>query len=209
MARDQSKASARVLTIPNLLTLLRLLIIPFFIAASLRGSFKTAFILFVVAAVTDSFDGFIARNFNQRSRLGALFDPAADKVMMVCGYLYYTIGDNVAVPIPVWLTFVILLRDVGIAAFAYLLYTRIHISRFPPSWAGKASTIIQAITLAVVIGANAFAPRLATALDVLFRVVVVMTLYSGYGYLRRGRRQLDEVAALELGGLPPLSSPKT
>jgi cardiolipin synthase (CMP-forming) len=195
MARDESKASARVLTIPNLLTLLRLLIIPFFLAASLRGSFVTAFVLFVVAAVTDSFDGFVARHFNQRSRLGAFFDPAADKVMMVCGYLYYTIANNVAVPIPVWLTFVILLRDVMIAAFAYLLYTRIHIRRFPPSWAGKTSTMLQAITLAVVIGANAFAPRLAAAVGVLFRIVMVVTLYSAYGYLRRGRRQLDEVMA--------------
>ena len=195
MAGYDSKASSRVLTIPNLLTLLRLLLIPFFLAASFRGSFVTAFVLFVLAAVTDSFDGFIARHFNQRSRLGAIFDPAADKIMMLCGYLYYTVGDNVAVPIPVWLTFVVLIRDVGIAAFAYLLYTRIHIRRFPPSLAGKTSTMLQAITLAVVVGANAFAPRFAAAVDILFRVVVVVTLYSAFGYMRRGRRQLDQTGA--------------
>src|SRR5207253_6023829 len=67
------------LTVPNALTLLRLAIVPVFLVASFRGDFTLAFILFVSAAATDVIDGFVARRFNQRSRLGAVLDPAADK----------------------------------------------------------------------------------------------------------------------------------
>jgi len=179
------------LTVPNLLTLLRLAIVPVFLVASFRGQFTLAFVLFVSAAVTDVVDGFVARRFNQRSRLGAILDPAADKTMMVCGYLYYTLSHNVQLPIPGWLTFTILIRDVAIIVFAYLLYTRVQVRRFPPSPAGKASTLLQAIALAAAIAANGFAPGLARLAAVLFRVALVITLYSSWDYLRRGDRLLD------------------
>lgn len=180
------------LTVPNVLTLLRLAMVPVFMVASFRGQFTLAFVLFVSAAVTDVIDGFVARRFNQRSRLGAILDPAADKTMMICGYLYYTVSANVQVPIPGWLTFTILIRDVFIVIFAYLLYTRVQVRRFPPSTAGKASTLLQAITLAAAIGANGFAPGLTKLAAVLFRVALAVTLYSSWDYLRRGDRLLDE-----------------
>jgi cardiolipin synthase len=179
------------LTIPNVLTLLRLATVPVFLVMSLRGEFTIAFVLFVSAAVTDVIDGFVARRFNQRSRLGAILDPAADKTMMVCGYLFYTLHHIVKVPIPGWLTFTILIRDVLIITFAYLLYTRVQVRRFPPSPAGKASTLLQAITLAAAIGANGFAPGLARLAEVLFRVALAVTLYSAWDYLRRAERLLD------------------
>jgi cardiolipin synthase len=179
------------LTVPNLLTLLRLAIVPVFLVASFRGQFTLAFVLFVSAAATDVVDGFVARRFNQRSRLGAVLDPAADKTMMVCGYLFYTLHSGVRLPIPGWLTFTILIRDVMIILFAYLLYTRVQVRRFPPSPAGKASTLLQAIALAAVIAANGFAPGLAGLASVLFHVALVITLYSSWDYLRRGDRLLD------------------
>src|SRR3954449_8325450 len=113
-----------MLTVPNLLTLLRLFLVPCFLVASFNDRFTLAFVLFVTAAVTDIFDGMIARRFNQRSRLGALLDPAADKTMMISGYLFYTVHATLRVPIPNWLTFTVFIRDVFIIAFAYLLYTR-------------------------------------------------------------------------------------
>src|SRR5436189_826157 len=125
-----------MLTVPNLLTLLRLFLVPCFMVASFHGRFTLALVLFVSAAVTDIFDGMIARRFNQRSRLGAILDPAADKTMLVCGYLFYTLTNKLPlVALPVWLTFVVFIRDFLIAVFAYLLYTRVHVKRFPPSWA--------------------------------------------------------------------------
>ena len=181
-----------MLTIPNILTLARLIAVPIFILASLRGHYTLAFGLFVGAAVTDFFDGMIARRFNQRSRLGAVLDPAADKTIMVCGYLFYTLRDGLpVVRIPAWLTFTVFMRDFLIIAFAYLMYTRVRVKRFPPSWLGKTSTVIQAVTLATAIAVNAFLPGLLWLAEVLFRIPAVTTLVSGWDYGRRAERMLD------------------
>lgn len=180
-----------MLTIPNLLTLLRLLLVPFFILASFHGMFAAAFIIFVAAAVTDILDGMIARRFNQRSRIGAILDPAADKTMMICGYVFYTFSRELPHGgIPGWLTFVVFIRDFLIISFAYLLYTRVHVRKFPPSWAGKTSTVLQAVTLAATIAVNAFAPGLAGFAGWLYHIALVVTLYSSWDYLRRGERLL-------------------
>jgi phosphatidylglycerophosphate synthase len=74
-----------------------------------------------------------------------------------------------------------------IVLFAYLLYTRIHVKRFPPSWAGKTSTMLQAGTLAVTIEINAFGPALFPFLQVLFRIAMLATLFSAWDYLRKGK----------------------
>lgn len=184
-----------MLNIPNALTLLRLLMIPVFLAASFRGWFPAAFVLFVTAAVTDILDGLIARKLNQRSRLGAILDPAADKTMMVGGYVYYTVAGNMpVVAIPSWLTFTVFARDFLIIMFAYLLYTRVRVKRFPPSVAGKISTVLQAVTLGAVIGANAFVPRLLWLAHVMFHIALLITLFSGADYIRRAKRMLLESA---------------
>lgn len=184
-----------MLNIPNALTLLRLLMVPAFIVASFRGMFLAAFVLFVTAAVTDIFDGMIARRFNQRSRLGAILDPAADKTMMICGYLYYTLASNLPVDrIPSWLTFTVFARDFLIIMFAYLLYTRVRVKRFPPSAAGKISTLVQAFTLGTLIGVNAFAPGLVWLAELMFRLALLLTLISGGDYIRRAKRMLLESA---------------
>jgi cardiolipin synthase (CMP-forming) len=182
---------ARIFTVPNLLTLLRLLMVPFFVSASIHGRFTTAFILFVTAALTDVVDGTIARLFNQRSRLGAMLDPAADKAIMISGYVVYTFHPAVSHRLPDWLTLVVFARDGLIILFAYLLYTRVRITRFPPSYAGKISTLVQAITLACVISVNSFLPGLQKMADALFLIALVATLCSGLDYLRRTSVMLE------------------
>jgi cardiolipin synthase (CMP-forming) len=180
-----------MLTLPNILTLGRLLLVPCFLFASMRGMYVAAFVIFVSAAVTDVLDGMIARRMNLRSRLGAFLDPAADKTLMVCGFLYYTFADRMpVVRIPGWLTFAVFIRDFMIGIFAYLMYTRVNINNFAPSIAGKASTVMQAVTLAAVIAANAFWPSLLGFAEVLFRVSLVITLFSGWHYLRRTEEML-------------------
>jgi cardiolipin synthase len=189
-----------MLTVPNLLTLLRLFLVPCFMVASVHERFTLALVLFVTAAVTDIFDGMIARRFNQRSRLGALLDPAADKTMMICGYLFYTLHSSVKVPIPNWLTFTVFIRDFVIIVFAYLLYTRVQVKRFPPSWAGKTSTVLQAVTLGATIATNGFAPGLERFCEILFRIALGITLYSGFDYLRRGKGLLENSQNVSLTG---------
>jgi cardiolipin synthase len=182
--------------IPNILTIMRLLLVPCFLGASMQGMFVVAFVIFVAAAFTDVLDGAIARRLNVRSRLGAVLDPAADKTLMVCSFLYYTFAGNLPrLSLPGWLTFTVFIRDFLITMFAYLMYTRMHITRFPPTWAGKASTVLQGVTLAVTIAVNAFLPQLRGFAEVLFRLSLVMTLFSGWGYLRRAALMLRDEAA--------------
>jgi cardiolipin synthase (CMP-forming) len=181
------------MTIPNIITIGRLFLVPCFIAASVQRMYTAAFIIFVSAAVTDILDGMIARRLNQRSRLGALLDPAADKLLMVSGYVFYTLSSDLPlVRIPTWLTFVVFIRDFLIALFAYLLYTRLHIKQFPPLWPGKISTVLQAVTLGCVIAVNGFGPVLLPLAEALFRVALVMTLFAAWIYMRRSARWLRE-----------------
>lgn len=187
--------SSRLVTVPNALTVLRLVAIPFFVAASIAGRYNLAFALFVGAGVTDAFDGYVARRLNQKSSLGAFLDPTADKIMMFTAYILYTFRGAIEHRIPVWLTLTFFMRDFLIALFAYLLYTRINVRRFPPSLYGKISTICQVSVVAGVIAANGVVRVIADPLlPFLVPLALVVTLLSGFDYLRRARFLLDEVA---------------
>jgi cardiolipin synthase len=179
-----------MLTLPNILTLARLFLVPCFLYASLRQMWAVAFVIFVTAAVTDILDGAIARRFDLRSRIGAILDPAADKTLMICGFLFYTLSDRVPLRIPGWLTFTVFIRDFLIVMFAYLLYTRVQVKRFPPTVAGKLSTVTQAVTLAATIFANGFAPRYFWLVERMYQVALIIILYSAWDYLRHGKRLL-------------------
>lgn len=186
----------RLLTVPNALTFLRLGLIPVFAAATMADFFTVALVLFVFAGLTDVVDGYLARLLNQRSRIGAILDPAADKILMVTGYVLYTIHDTAAHRLPDWLTFTVFIRDLLIVIFAYLLYTRVHISRFPPSIAGKISTLLQVITLSFLIASNT--PIRAFTLPLLrplFWATIGLTLFSGFDYMRRADRRLNSLRA--------------
>lgn len=184
------------LTIPNLLTLIRFLLIPVFVIASLRGEHTAAFFAFVGAAVTDAFDGYIARKLNQTSRIGAFLDPAADKIMMISGYVVFTLPQTAEYTLPLWLTFTVFIRDLSIVLFVYLLYSRIRVTKFPPSIAGKVSTICQVVALAVTIAANTFLqPAALIFLKLTWIVSFVITLYSGFDYLKKWNAVVLEESA--------------
>jgi len=181
----------RHLTIPNILSLIRLGMVPLFIVLALRGHHAAAFFVFVGAALTDALDGYLARRLNQTSRLGAFLDPAADKLLMVSGYIVYTIPWVATWTLPIWLTFTVFIRDLTLVVFVYLIYTRVRIRRFPPSIAGKVSTIVQVVVLAATIASNTFIAPLTTPMLLwLHRLALVMTLYSGADYLRRWEIEL-------------------
>ena len=123
----------------------------------------------------------------------------------ICGYLFFTLRPGLPrIAIPGWLTFLVFTRDVMLVLFAYLFYTRMQITRFPPSWAGKLSTLAQAVTLAATIGTNSFFPGLLNFTQLCFRITLGVTLFSSLDYLRRGDRMLREgPAALDRSaGLP-------
>ena len=188
---ENSPAFRRVITVPNLLSLVRVLLIPVFFVYSVRGEFRLALIIFVTAALTDVVDGYLARRLNQRSQIGAVLDPAADKILMIVGFITYTLHDAVMYPLPGWLTLTIFTRDAAIVFVAYLLFTRMQIRRFPPTIAGKISTVTQAVALSVAILVNAVpSPGWRLFAELLFPAALIATLYSSAGYLLRADAML-------------------
>src|SRR5580658_2869662 len=126
-------------TAPNLLTLLRICLAPFLVAAILQGEYLLSFVLFVAAGLTDALDGFLARLLKQRSTLGHYLDPVADKLLL--STLFLVLMHKGLIPVTV--TVLVFGRDVGILVVSALLYAAVGRREFHPSIFGKVNTVIQ------------------------------------------------------------------
>ena len=172
-----------MLTTPNLVTLLRLLLAPFVAADILNGNYRRAIALFFFAGLTDVIDGLLARRMGESSRTGAYLDPIADKILL--SVIYVALG--LAEAIPWWMVAVVFGRDVlilGMAAYG-LLFTKIR--KFPPSVWGKLSTFVQIFAAMAVVAERVGSGVPATSF---LWVMVVTTAWSGIHYGWRGWRLL-------------------
>jgi cardiolipin synthase (CMP-forming) len=131
---------------PNLLTLLRLFIVPFIVNEILDGDYRIAFALFALAGVTDMLDGLLARRLRQKTTLGQYLDPIADKLLLSTLFLVLT-HVNV---IPRYVTVLVFSRDLGILLIATLLFATGALRDFQPSMLGKLNTVVQIMGLVVV-----------------------------------------------------------
>lgn len=148
------------LTLPNGLTLFRFLLIPFFLTELVQGRQFKAFIIFLLASLTDLLDGFVARTWNVRTSLGRILDPTADKLLLVSAFIATTISRfSHPFSMPVWLTASVIGRDTLIAFGALILFVWKGIKSFYPSLWGKICTFLQAITVMLVLTANALAEQ--------------------------------------------------
>ena len=132
---------------PNLLTLLRLFIIPFLVIAILDGRYRMAFALFVLAGFSDGFDGLLARWLSQRTTLGQYLDPIADKLLLSTLFLVLTHMSLV----PRYVTVLVFSRDLGILLISTLLFATGTLRDFRPSLLGKLNTLVQIFGLTVVL----------------------------------------------------------
>ena len=173
-------------TIPNLITLFRIILTPLFIIFLIQGNYRKAFVVFVLAGVSDLADGLIARTWQQKSRLGSYLDPLADKLLMAASFVTLSIYHQ----IPSWLTVVVLSRDVTLAT-GVLIFRLADIPLVVrPSLAGKWTTTFQLITVGFVLLNKIWAfPPLV--LPVFFWVTGVLTTISGLQYFYRGIKQTN------------------
>jgi cardiolipin synthase len=177
------------LTVPNALTLVRLLsILPFAVLAS-QGRDRAALILFVVAGLTDTLDGTIARALNQRSKIGRLLDPLADKLFTGAAYLILSLFRGNLSHIPVWVMMVVILRDLFILGGSFLVFSASRNSGFQPSLYGKLNTFIE-IGVIVLFLAQPDLPFLARVLPTTYVLLLVSLLLSGGDYLLTGIRMV-------------------
>ena len=136
-----------VLTPANQLTLLRMFLIPAFVVLVVEGELGWALVVFATAGVTDALDGVIARRSGQKTTLGAWLDPMADKLMLVSAFVVLTLpGLGLANRLPIWLTALIISRDVGIVITVAIVNLAIGRRTFQPSMFGKIATAIYIVT---------------------------------------------------------------
>ena len=165
--------------IPNLLTLLRLFIIPFLVIAILDGRYHLAFALFILAGFSDGFDGLLARWLSQRTTLGLYLDPIADKLLLSTLFLVLTHMGIV----PRYVTVLVFSRDFGILLIATLLFATGTLRDFRPSLVGKFNTLIQIFGLTVVLVDQVWPALHVTALRiVLLRAIAWLAPISAAQY---------------------------
>ncbi|HTT66319.1 MAG TPA: CDP-alcohol phosphatidyltransferase family protein [Bryobacteraceae bacterium] len=175
------------LTLPNLVTLVRLLLAPVIIEAILRRRAFAALCIFAAAAVTDVIDGYLARHFGAATAAGAFLDPIADKLLLTGVYLALALTGSV----PWWLVGVIWGRDLLILTASGLALAVTRLRAFPPSVWGKASTFFQILTAVAFLGRDAFGSTLlAAASAALIWPTLALTIWSGVHYGWRGARLL-------------------
>jgi cardiolipin synthase (CMP-forming) len=176
-----------LLNLPNLFTLARLLLAPFIASDILHGRYGRAIILLFAAGFTDVIDGLLARRFQTSTRLGAYFDPIADKILLSVIYISLALAGA----IPWWMVAVVFGRDLLILAMAGygLLFTSLR--KFPPSVWGKISTFFQIAAALVVMGARAAIPAPVT---LALSLMIVATVVSGVHYFWRGMGLLRKTA---------------
>jgi cardiolipin synthase len=174
--------------LPNLITVVRLILTPFLVLAILRGQWKSAFWIGVVAGFTDVFDGLAARLLKVSSRVGAYLDPIADKLLLTAAYL----ALGVARALPWWMVGLVFGRDLFILAMAAYGYMFTTVREFPPSIWGKLSTFVQIVAAMVVVAERAGSG--VPAAPVLW-VMIVTTAWSGIHYGWRGWQVLHSLAS--------------
>jgi cardiolipin synthase len=170
----------------NLITLGRLLSVPVSVWLILAGQFSTAFWLFVIAGISDAVDGFIAKRFDMRTRIGALLDPIADKTLLVSTYV--TLG--VAGELPTWLVILVVSRDLMIVGGFLLVQLLAAQTRSAPLMVSKANTALQIVLVALILARLAFGFDDHGLCTALIYAVAATTVLSGAGYLVRWARSL-------------------
>lgn len=164
---------------PNLLTLMRLFIIPFLVIEILDGHYVAAFALFMLAGISDALDGLLARWLSQRTTLGQYLDPIADKLLLSTLFVVLT---HVGL-MPRYVTVLVFSRDLGILLIATLLFATGTLRDFRPSVFGKLNTLAQIVALIAVLCEKIFvSAHLAGVRDGLLRTIAVLAPLSAAQY---------------------------
>ena len=181
--------SSRIVTVPNLLTVFRMVLIPVFVSLLFYQRFVIALAVFIVAGVTDGLDGLLARRFNQKSQLGTILDPIADKLMLVTAFVVLSMRSVFPqpvpshLPIPFWVTVAVISRDVFILVGAAAINVVTGFRGFRPSMLGKINTVIQIAAIGIIMFAASVPYGTGYYLPTLYATVFGFAILSGAHYV--------------------------
>ena len=191
-------SSSRIVTVPNMLTVFRMVLIPVFVTLLFYQRFVLALAVFVTAGLTDGLDGILARRFQQESQLGTVLDPIADKLMMVTAFIVLSMRSIFPqpvpshLPIPFWVTIAVISRDVFIVVGAAAINIMTGFRGFRPSWLGKANTTVQIIAIAIIMFAASVPYYTGYYLPTVYVIVFTFAVTSGLHYIFFASRLLNE-----------------
>jgi cardiolipin synthase len=172
--------------LPNLITLARILLVPVVVWAIASGEMLIAFVLFVLAGISDAVDGFLAKRFDMTTEIGAYLDPLADKVLLVSIYVALGITNNV----PRWLVILVVSRDlmiVGAVILSWLVGRPLNIR---PLTVSKLNTFAQIVFAGLVLGSLGLDFDPGWTLPTMMAAVAILTLLSVAAYLREWMRHM-------------------
>ncbi len=167
--------------IPNLLTLTRILLLPFFAATLMYKEYKYALLLFIAASATDIFDGLIARVTKRITYFGSILDPVADKFFLITSFVLLTSYQL----IPKWLTIVVISKDLIVITGCIILYFVTHNLKIEPSMLGKITSACQFILIGIVLLSCNIKDGIQIPIS-FFASVAVLTAISGLHYIYKG-----------------------
>ena len=175
------------MSIPNLITLARILAVPVILWAITSGEMRIAFILFLVAGLSDLVDGFLAKRFGMATELGAYLDPLADKAMIVS--IYVALG--IVEAIPRWLVILVVSRDIMIVGAVILSWLVDKPVKLKPLTISKLNTVVQIVFATVVLAALSFRWEIPLVINALVGLVAVLTLLSIAFYVAEWVRHMN------------------
>jgi cardiolipin synthase len=188
--------SSRIFTVPNYLTVIRMVMVPVFVTALYYQRFGWALAIFIFAGVTDGIDGFLARRFDQKSQLGTILDPIADKLLLVTSFITLSLASIVGrgehLPVPFWVTAAVISRDVFIVVGAAAINIVTGFRGFRPSLLGKANTVVQIMAIVIILTLARFPTYRGLFLPTVYAVVFASALFSGVHYIFHVARIMNE-----------------
>ena len=191
-------SSSRILTVPNMLTVFRMVLIPVFVTLLFYQRFLWALGVFVVAGLTDGLDGLLARRFSQQSQLGTVLDPVADKLMLVTAFIVLSMRSVFPqplpshLPIPFWVTVAVISRDVFIIVGAAAINIMTGFRGFRPSWLGKINTNVQIAGIAAIMCAPTIPRLTGYYLPTVYVAVFALAIFSGLHYIFFASKLMNE-----------------
>ena len=179
------------LSIPNLITLARIILVPVVVWAIADGQLRLAFLLFLAAAISDGVDGFLAKRFGMKTELGAYLDPLADKVLIVS--IYVTLG--ITAVIPLWIVILVVSRDFMIVGAIILSWVVDRPVKIKPHLISKLNTGVQIAFACLVLASFGYAFDAEPLLTLVMALVAVLTLLSVGLYLAEWIRHMNSAEA--------------
>ena len=180
------------MNLPNIITLMRIVLVPVIIWAIASQQMKLAFVIFVVAGVSDAVDGFLAKRFNMVTDIGALLDPVADKALLVSIYMTLGIMDF----IPRWLVILVVSRDVMIVGAVIISWLLENPIPMKPLMVSKLNTVAQVAFAALVLASLGFGFHADPLETILMGAVAVLTVLSMSFYLVEWARHMSTTEPL-------------